>query len=191
QEMYANNTNPDITIEQDLYGREEDEATQLVAFNPQFDPESPYYISDRTTYDWQDELVMENALNQAYDIKVSGATERVNYYISGGYFEQEGMLYGNNLERYTGAINLDTDVAKWLKLGVNYKYTNQVSRLGGELPEFADAAPWQPLRDPNNKYGYAEVISPFAFGDEWQAAKLYGQGTNINYLAVTDLNHSH
>lgn len=191
QEMYANNTNPDITIERDLYGREEiDDLTRLVAFSPQYDPESPYYISDRTTYDWQDELVMENALNQAYDVKVSGGTERVNYYVSGGYFQQEGMLYGNNLERFTGAINLDTDVTKWLKLGVNYKYANQVSQTGGNLQDYADNPPWQPLRDPSNQYGFAEVIAPYAFGDEWQAAKLYGRGTNPNYLALSELNYN-
>src|SRR5690606_21425137 len=45
--------------------------------------------------------------------------------------------------------------------------------------------------DPTNAYGYAEVISPYAFGDEWEAAKLYGQGTNPNYMAVTDLNYRH
>src|SRR5690606_8781748 len=120
QEMYANNANPDITIERNLYGRDEaSDMSRLVAFSPQFDPQSPYYISDRTTYDWQDELVVENALNQAYDLKVSGGTDRLSYYVSGSYFEQEGMLCGTNLERCTCAMNLDVDVTKLFKLGVN------------------------------------------------------------------------
>src|SRR5690606_15731558 len=152
-------------------------ASILGSYSPQFDPESPYYISDRTTYDWQDELMNKDAVNQAYDIKVSGATDRVNYYISGGYFNQEGMLKGNDLERFSTAINLETQVAKWLKLGVNYKFSHQESLIRGSLPDYADAAPWQPLRDPNNPYGYAPVLNPYLLGDEWRKLRLYGAGT--------------
>jgi TonB-linked SusC/RagA family outer membrane protein len=190
--MYANNLNPDITIENQLYGRNEPtDATRLIAFSPQFDPQSPYYISDRTTYDWQDELVRQNAVNQAYDIKVSGANDRIDYYVSAGLFNQEGMMLGNELTRYTGAVNINTNVTDWLKIGVNYKYTHQKSLFNdpGELQDYADVAPWQPLRDPNNRYGYAEVITPFAFGDEWTQAKIYGQGSNPNFLALGDLDY--
>lgn len=188
-DMFANNLNPDITIEEELYGRDKADVDRLISFNPQFDTESPFYISDRTTYNWQDELVNKNAINQAYDVKVSGATDRVNYYVSGGYFEQEGSMYGSNLKRYTGAVNLDTDVADWLKLGINYKYTRQESLIGaGDLVDYASAAPWQPLRDPNNKFGYAEALNPFGYSDSWAIAKRYGQGTRTNYLAVSDLN---
>ncbi len=192
QEMYDNNLNPDITIENQLYGRNEPtDATRLVAFSPQFDPQSPYYISDRTTYDWQDELVRNNAFTQSYDLKVSGATDAIDYYVSGGYFEQEGMLKGNDLTRYTGAVNLNANITNWLKIGVNYKYTHQESLLNdqGELQDYADAAPWQPLRDPANQYGYAEVLMPYAFGDSWTQAKKYGQGSNINYLALGNLDY--
>lgn len=191
EEMYANTLNPDISIENNLYGRNQSPAAQLGSYSPQFDPESPYYISDRTTtYDWQDELMTKNPVNQAYDVKVSGATDRVNYYISAGYFNQEGMLKGNDLERYSAAINVDTDVTDWLKIGVNYKFSRQESFIRGDLPDYADAAPWQPLRDPSNKYGYAPAINPFLLGDQWTKLKLYGGGTNTNYLAVTELDHS-
>lgn len=192
QEMYANNANPDITIENQLYGRNEpSDETRLVAFSPQFDPESPYYISDRTTYDWQDELVRTNAINQAYDLKVSGATDVIDYYVSAGFFNQEGMLYGNELTRYTGAVNLNANITDWLKLGVNYKYTHQLSELNdkGELPDYADVSPWQPLRDPSNEYGYAVALMPYAFGDTWTQAKIYGQGSNPNFLALSNLDY--
>ena len=192
EEMYANNANPDVTIEQLVYGRDEPgDATRLTAFSPQFDPESPFYISDRTTYNWQDELVRQNAINQAYDLNISGGTEAINYYISGGFFNQEGMLRGNELKRYTGSVNLNANVTDWLKLGINYKYTQQNSELNdrGRLPDFAGAVPWQPLRDPNNRYGYAEVLNPFAFSPNWTQAKRYGQGSSSNYLALGDLDY--
>src|SRR5690606_36210406 len=105
REMYANNLNPDISIEQNLYGRNDpSQAIRLTSFNPQFDPESPYYISNPTTYNWQDELVRSNALNQSYDLKVSGANDRIDYYVSAGYLNQEGILLGNDYKRYTTAV---------------------------------------------------------------------------------------
>ena len=190
EEMYGNNENPDVTIDQLVYGRDEPgDATRLTAFSPQFDPTSPFYISDRTTYNWQDELVRRNAINQAYDLSVSGGTEDIDYYVSGGFFNQQGTLLGNELKRYTGSVNLNANVTDWLKLGINYKYTQQNSELNdrGRLPDFAGAVPWQPLRDPNNRFGYAEVLNPFAFGNNWTQAKRYGQGSSPNYLALSDL----
>lgn len=191
REMYTNSVNPDVSLERQLYGRDEpNDVIRMVSFNPQFDPQSPYYISDRTTYDWQDDMIVKNALNQSYDIKVSGANDRVDYYVSAGYFDQEGLIYGNNLTRMTGAINLNVKVTNWAKIGVNYKYTSQSSDLNvANLQDIADVAPWQPIYDPSNEYGFAPVINPYLFGDTWQAAKLYGQGSNPNYRAVTDLRY--
>jgi len=189
-EQYTNNSNPDVTLEQDLYGRPND-TSALQAFNPQFDPQSPFYISDRTTYDWQDELVRDNAFSQSYDVKYSGANEHLDYYVSASYLDQENNLLGNNIERYTGAVNINTNLTDWLKAGINYKYSHQVSELNdhGELRTIAGVAPWQPLRDPSNQYGYAEVIAPYQFGDTWQQNKIYGQGSDINFLAYSDLNY--
>jgi len=192
EEMYANNANPDITIEDELYGRNETtDAIRLVNRSPQFDPSSPFFISDRTTYDWQDELVRQQAYSQSYDLKVSGANQTLDYYLSSSYLDQKQALRGNDLVRYTAAMNVNVNVAKWLKVGFNYKYTNQVSELNntGTFRGFARTAPWQPLRDPNNALGYAEVIDPFGFSDDWQPAKIYGQGSSNNTLALIDTNY--
>jgi TonB-linked SusC/RagA family outer membrane protein len=153
EEMYANTANPDITIGRNLYGRDEpNDAIRLTTYNPQFDPQSPYYISDRTTYDWQDQMVRSNALNQAYDVKVSGANDRIDYYVSAGLLDHEGVIYGNNLKRLTGAINLNIKVTDWAKIGINYKYTRQETKNNrADLPDIADVAPWQRRRSFGNR----------------------------------------
>src|SRR5690606_10419626 len=117
--------------------------------------------------------------------------DRLDYYVSAGYLNQEGILLGNDYKRYTTAVNLNVKVKDWWKVGINYKYTRQEADLNdrGKLTDFAAAPPWQPLRDPNNQYGLAPVINPFLFGDSWQPAKLYGQGSRINYLAIGELNY--
>ena len=44
---------------------------------------------------WQDLLFNDNAPIQQHDVSVSGASEKVNYYLSMGYFTQEGIVGGN------------------------------------------------------------------------------------------------
>jgi len=192
EDMYANTTNPDITIERNLYGRDEpNDAIKLNSYHPQFDPQSPYYISSRNTYDWQDDMLRSNALNQAHDVKVSGATDKVDYYVSAGLLDHQGVIYGNNLKRMTGAINMNIKVTEWAKIGVNFKYTSQeTTNSRAELPDIADVVPWQPIYDPANQYGFAPAIDPYRFGTTWQTIKPYGQASNVNYRAMTDLSYS-
>ena len=191
QEMYANNLNPDITIENQLYGRDAaDDVTRRISFSPQFDPESPFYISSPRTYDWQDELVKKNAITLSYDFKVSGGTENTDYYVSAGYDDIESNLVGNELETYRSAININSRINNWLKIGVNYKFAYQTQDTEdlASLTNIAQAPPWQPLYDSSNQFGYAEVLATSLA--DWQQAKIYGQGTRSNYLARIDLNRS-
>ena len=55
--------------------------------------------------DWQDLLFNDNAPIMQHDFSVSGASEKVNYYLSLGYFSQEGIVGGNygqsNYDRLT------------------------------------------------------------------------------------------
>ena len=55
--------------------------------------------------DWQKLLFNDNAPVQQHDVSVSGATEKVNYYLSLGYYNQEGIVGGNygksNYDRLT------------------------------------------------------------------------------------------
>ncbi len=55
--------------------------------------------------DWQDLVFNDNAPVMNHDVSISGASERVNYYLSMGYFKQEGIVGGNyghsNYDRLT------------------------------------------------------------------------------------------
>lgn len=59
--------------------------------------------------DWQEALFNDNAPIMQHDVSVSGATEKVNYYFSAGYFSQEGIVGGNygqsNYDRLTLRAN--------------------------------------------------------------------------------------
>jgi hypothetical protein len=53
----------------------------------------PYSYGEGT--DWQQAVFNWNAPEISHQITVSGANDRVNYFISGGYFSQEGTVGGN------------------------------------------------------------------------------------------------
>ena len=55
--------------------------------------------------DWQDQVFNDNAPIMQHDLSISGANEKLNYYLSLGYIEQEGIVGGNyghsNYDRLT------------------------------------------------------------------------------------------
>ena len=46
--------------------------------------------------DWQDLVFYDNAPVVNHDVTVSGASEKVNYYLSLGYYSQDGIVGGNH-----------------------------------------------------------------------------------------------
>ncbi len=72
---------------------------------------------------WQD-AVFQTALQHQHQISAQGGTDKVMYYISGGYMNQEGTIIGSEFERFSVRANVDAQLKKWLKLGFSATYTN-------------------------------------------------------------------
>ena len=68
---------------------------------------------------WLDEVFDNAAMLQNYELSVSGANEKTNYYVSGGYYDQDGTAVGSWFKRYSLRLNLEQRAAKWLKIGTN------------------------------------------------------------------------
>ena len=45
--------------------------------------------------DWQDLVFNDNAPVQTHEVSVSGASDKLNYYLSMGFYDQEGIVGGN------------------------------------------------------------------------------------------------
>ncbi len=69
--------------------------------------------------DWQSQLYKNNAAVQSHDLSVSGGAANTKYFLSLGYFNQEGILKNSGTERYTARINLNNTVSKKYSVGVN------------------------------------------------------------------------
>lgn len=72
---------------------------------------------------WQD-AIFQTGFQHQHQINAQGGTDKVRYYVSGGYMNQEGTIIGSKFERYSLRANMDADLKKWLKLGVNVAFTN-------------------------------------------------------------------
>ncbi|MFR9524124.1 MAG: TonB-dependent receptor [Rikenellaceae bacterium] len=83
---------------------------------------------------WIEEVFNDNAIMQSYDVSVSGASEKFNYYVSGNYFDQEGIAYMSYFSRMGIRANFEAKAADWMKIGSNtmFSYENYAEASEGE-----------------------------------------------------------
>ena len=51
------------------------------------------------------DAILRNGLTQNYNFSIGGGSDNGNYRISAGYLDQEGIIIGSGLKKYTGSIN--------------------------------------------------------------------------------------
>ena len=73
--------------------------------------------------DWYNELY-KPSFRQEYNVNVSAAGEKTNFFASFGYLDNQGIIDGSSNERYTARLRADYQAKKWLKVGGNFSYTN-------------------------------------------------------------------
>ncbi|OQB29296.1 MAG: TonB dependent receptor [Bacteroidetes bacterium ADurb.Bin174] len=78
---------------------------------------------------WQN-AVFRIAPTQQHQLSAQGGTENVKYYVSGTYLNQLGTIIGTKFNRYSFRANLDAQLKKWLKLGVNTMFSITDERIG-------------------------------------------------------------
>ncbi|HEY0654887.1 MAG TPA: TonB-dependent receptor [Chryseosolibacter sp.] len=78
------------------------------------------------TYEWQDVVFQKGGYKQ-FDLQVNGGTENTKFYISGQYLDQEGIIIGNKLNRFTTRLNLDHKANDWLTVGLNMNFARTLN----------------------------------------------------------------
>ena len=73
----------------------------------------------QTDINWLDVVFNHAALLQSYDLSVSKATDKMNYYVSGSFYDQDGIAQGSTFRRFNIRANADVQASKWLRLGTN------------------------------------------------------------------------
>lgn len=71
--------------------------------------------------DWND-ATFRTGFNQDYNASISGATERVNYYFSLGYINNEGAVQGNEYNAFRSNMKINAKITDWLEVGANVNF---------------------------------------------------------------------
>lgn len=128
--------------------------------------------------DWQD-LIFQTGFVQNHNVTVSGGSENANYFISGGYMDQEGIERAQEFTRYSFKANTDIKAGKRLKFGESLLISQTDRQVQSEQGIFAgfnsslNAPYYQPFGD--GAFGY-NPINPTTVGN----------GSANNYLFNTD-----
>ncbi|MFT4092965.1 MAG: TonB-dependent receptor [Niabella sp.] len=96
--------------------------------------------------DWQD-AIFQNAATQNHQLSFSGATDKSNYYFSLGYLDQEGILLGSALNRYSARMSIDNQIKPWAKVGVSANISRSNQKV--TLADAAEGTIW-----------WAAILSP-------------------------------
>jgi len=117
--------------------------------------------------DWQD-VIFRTGRVQNYQASVTGSGKDVSYYVSGGYFDQDGIIIGSDFNKFTLRTNIDAQLSPRLKLGSSvagsYSYGDFARAEGhlqyrGLISAALASDPTIPLLDANGK-PYSEFSSP-------------------------------
>lgn len=88
-----------------------------------FDIETENYLAGKTVY-WLDE-VFRNGVRQNYDLSINGGAERVKYYWSLGYQDNEGIKIGDKFNTIRSRVNTEFTLNNWLSAGINAQFSDR------------------------------------------------------------------
>ena len=99
---------------------------KLVGNNFKLNPNAKLGYSDGEYYytpdDWYKET-FHNSFRQEYNVSVSGASDRFNYYGGVSYLNDGGIVYNSGYQRYTARLNAEYQAKDWIRIVTNMSYS--------------------------------------------------------------------
>lgn len=136
----------------------------------------PYLEGQRglVNTDWQDEIFRVAPISN-YELSAQGKSKGVNYYLSGSYFDQEGVIIGSSFRRYTFRSSLEAKLHPKLKIGVNLspsyfiqdKISEKSHKKDGVVLSSLLAIPVFSARDANDNLVLGEHIANGQYNTTW------------------------
>ncbi|MGM9736000.1 MAG: SusC/RagA family TonB-linked outer membrane protein [Candidatus Cryptobacteroides sp.] len=126
---------------------------------------------------WLDEM-LGTGIVQNYTVSYSGGNDKAHYYVSGGFYDQSGIVKNVDYKRFTFQSNSDAQVFKWLKFTNNITFSAD-NKTSGEysIGSIMSALPVFDVKDENGDWTGPEGNS------EWY-------GSTRNPVGVNQVNSS-
>lgn len=134
------------------------------------------YLNGKT-FNWYDHT-FQTAINQDYNVSASGASDRINYYMSLGYLSNDGITVGNKYSSIRSNLKVDGKINNWLDVGANVNFQH---RTDADI-----SAEWQrqvTLNAPFASYSDADgKLQVHPMGDDMANNLGYNFDFNRNYM---------
>ncbi|RFZ92333.1 SusC/RagA family TonB-linked outer membrane protein [Mucilaginibacter conchicola] len=121
-------------------------------------------VADWTKYkantNWQD-VIFRDAYAQNYQLSLNGGSDNTQYYISGGWIKEDGVVRNNSVNRYNFKVNLDQKVGKIVKVGTSVLFSrwfdrniddNKGSGRGGVIMNLLTSSPVIDIFNPDGSF---------------------------------------
>jgi len=117
-----------------------------------------------TGTDWLGAL-FRTAPMQSYSLSYSGGSDKYNYYVSGGYLNQQGIAITTAYKRYTVQFNTQAKPQDWINFGNNLTLTMDDKPSGSfDIRSTMAANPVQPIYKIDGTYSNVPG-NPLWYGD--------------------------
>lgn len=118
--------------------------------------------------DWYSEIYKSSTFSQEHNMSLSGGTEKVSYYASLGFLDQNGLLnHGEDgLKRYNVSAKINAEMTKWLNFSYNMRFARidnyRPTRFNSGLYEKIGRQTWPnlPVYDENGYYHNSNADTP-------------------------------
>ena len=106
---------------------------------------------------WQD-AIFRTAIQHQHQVSAQGGNDKVQYYVSGSYMDQQGTIIGSDFKRFSARANLDANLKDWWKIGLSvaYSMTDENMKLAdsdeGIIGYSLTSLPSAPIYDQDGNY---------------------------------------
>ena len=147
-------------------------------------------LSLGTYTNWQ-KLAFRNGLNQKYHLSGSGGNKNLQFFIGAGFQNNQSDIITNYYQKYSINSQIDAQMNKWLKVGMNINGSYSHKRLPSiHFQDMVRTAPWLPVRMYDTTLvNYARAAGyDVNLGD--YAAERYFSNVNGAKLRISSNNNS-
>jgi len=142
------------------------------------------------TVDWWDEVV-KAAPFQDYQVNFSGGNDRINFYVSGDYMKQDGIVYNDNFKKFTLLSKIEAKVTDWMKYGLTLSVANKnADGVAADLEKGTINGPYSYVHSTfsgyENWYERYPQSSTTTFSPFWKTL-TYDEDRNQNYRSLNYL----
>lgn len=114
-------------------------------------------------YNWLDEA-SRTGNTQNYQLSVSGAGDKFNYYVSANHYSQKGILKGDDFTRTSVLAKLEATVNDYIKAGINVSGNiRDYSGIGPDMYQATYLGPWGYMN--STEVGYENWLERYPGGN--------------------------